>query len=794
MKKHVSTKLTILLCILSIMLFCFGIAACGTKTYKVTLDYNSEQGSVELSPAAENNEYEKGTELTVTVTPNSGYALDTFKLSTEDKNATPDDAGRFVFKVEEDTTITVTFKSTEPTTDKFTLTVPATVENGKIDVSPAADAEGKYDKNTEITVTLTPDADYEVDTFTVGGEDKKAELQNNVYKFNITADTEITASFKSTYVPVQSVSIVYEKDTLTLEYSETAGAKVKEASLSVKIEPGNATYESIEWTTDETTVVTVDNNGKVTAIGVGSDTIVVKVDDEEAWISVMVVAHTHNYGESYRSTSDSQHTATCESCDYVLTENHNTKLVSDGEVGHHTECTLCEYETATVEHGELELSSEAASNLYHHLVCKDGCGYSVEKQHSMVVKTSSAEHWLQCSVCDCEGRHDAHVLQYKLSADGTKHIAYCNENCAASSQKCNYEAEEAEHVALEGFFIKDDDATNHYTKCKDCETLYNPVAHSGSGFTVKDGDADNHYHLCEGCQQAYGEAIAHSGTEYAQKSGDDDHHYTKCKDCETLFDPQEHVLSYTDKDDSVHSVACSVCKKTFPDEQHEIDGAACKCGHQVGTHTLVVDANGYTDGSCSCGKENLLFTVDATGMILTVKADAEHTKIKIPAEINGIAVKTISAASSGNMGFRGNTTITDIIVPVTITSLPNSAFNGCSSLVSAVILADIAELPQQCFHNCKSLSALVLSASITTIHKNAFGISDKTIPTTLKTIYYVGTQNAWDALMDKVNTDNGKAKTVLDGVSNVYIYSPTNEAGKWHWKDGAENMIPVLWD
>ena len=120
MPKRSKTRLTVILMILSIMLLCFGLVACGgTKTYKVTLDYDSKQGSVELSPKAEDNKYKEGTELTVTVTPNEGYVLDTFKLSTEDRNATPDNTGKFVFKVEEDTTITVTFKSTTPSAEKY---------------------------------------------------------------------------------------------------------------------------------------------------------------------------------------------------------------------------------------------------------------------------------------------------------------------------------------------------------------------------------------------------------------------------------------------------------------------------------------------------------------------------------------------------------------------------------------------------------------------------------------------------------------------------------------------------
>lgn len=181
----------------AVLFVCMGVAvaACGSskKTYySVQTEYESSQGTVSLSPEAEEGKYEEGTEVTVTVTPKSGYTVGTFTVNGEGKELSGENT--YQFTVEGDTTIAATFTSEQTTPKQFTLTknVP---ENGTVEVTPAPGEGGKYAEGTELTVTLTPAQGYEVGTFTVNGTDKKGELQDNVYTFHITGETTIAVEF-----------------------------------------------------------------------------------------------------------------------------------------------------------------------------------------------------------------------------------------------------------------------------------------------------------------------------------------------------------------------------------------------------------------------------------------------------------------------------------------------------------------------------------------------------------------------------------------------------------------------
>ncbi len=235
----------VFLTVLGAVLFvCMGvaIAACGSgkKTqYSVNTEYISTQGTVTVSPEGEDGKWDEGTELTVTVTPQTGYAVDTFTVNgTDKKDELQNNA--YTFTLVSDTDIAVTFRNTAPEVKKFSVTAN-TPENGTIKIAPAADAEGKYAENTEITVTLEPAQGYEVDTFTVNGTDKKGELQDNVYTFEISGETAINATFKSTPPEVKKFSVTANTpENGTIEITPAADAEGKYAEnteITVTLKP-----------------------------------------------------------------------------------------------------------------------------------------------------------------------------------------------------------------------------------------------------------------------------------------------------------------------------------------------------------------------------------------------------------------------------------------------------------------------------------------------------------------------------------------------------------------------------
>jgi uncharacterized protein YjdB len=80
-------------------------------------------------------------------------------------------------------------------------------------------------------------------------------------------------------VPVSSVTLNKTSLSLTKGQSETLTATVK---------PDDATDKKVTWSSSNTSVVTVDQNGKVTAVAGGSATITAKADDKQATCTITV--------------------------------------------------------------------------------------------------------------------------------------------------------------------------------------------------------------------------------------------------------------------------------------------------------------------------------------------------------------------------------------------------------------------------------------------------------------------------------------------------------------------------
>ena len=88
-----------------------------------------------------------------------------------------------------------------------------------------------------------------------------------------------TVTVKKKEIPVSSISISYES--LTLEVGT-------QKMLTATVTPDNATYKTVNWASSNTSVATVDANGKITAIKAGTTTITAKAGDKSASCIVTV--------------------------------------------------------------------------------------------------------------------------------------------------------------------------------------------------------------------------------------------------------------------------------------------------------------------------------------------------------------------------------------------------------------------------------------------------------------------------------------------------------------------------
>ena len=101
----------------------------------------------------------------------------------------------------------------------------------------------------------------------------------------------------------------------------------------------------------------------------------------------------------------------------------------------------------------------------------------------------------------------------------------------------------------------------------------------------------------------------------------------------------------------------------------------------------------------------------------------ESTYIDIPAEIDGEPVVGVA-----DEVFAGQTGISMISVPDTVTSIGNKSFSGCSSLDTVFIGDNVSSIGEKAFEDCTSLSSVDLPDNIEQIADDAFdGIPDLVI-------------------------------------------------------------------
>jgi hypothetical protein len=155
------------------------------------------------------------------------------------------------------------------------------------------------------------------------------------------------------------------------------------------------------------------------------------------------------------------------------------------------------------------------------------------------------------------------------------------------------------------------------------------------------------------------------------------------------------------------------------------------------------------------------FEYDATkngdGIIITkLKKGCTATDIIIPAKIEGLPVKEISALAFheftyhyGNRdGILENVYIRKVVIPAGVKlpepyDIPSSntedvgVFADCTSLESVTLPADLREIPRYTFSGCTSLQSFQIPASVEIIGENAFaksGLTTLTLPRNVKEI------------------------------------------------------------
>ena len=90
------------------------------------------------------------------------------------------------------------------------------------------------------------------------------------------------------------------------------------------------------------------------------------------------------------------------------------------------------------------------------------------------------------------------------------------------------------------------------------------------------------------------------------------------------------------------------------------------------------------------------------------------------------------------LAFWGRSSLSEIVIPSSVTSIGNSAFSDCSSLSEVVIPSSVTRIGDSVFWYCRTLSDIVIPSSVTRIGDSAFfycsSLSEVVIPSSVTSI------------------------------------------------------------
>ena len=254
-------------------------ATCIVTVIVPTTGVSLNRGTTDLEVGAEET-------LIATVAPTNATNPNVTWVSSNSAIATVDTDGKVTAISEGTATITVTTEDGNKTaTCIVTVSLPAVPVTG-VSINPAEVSIEVGDEATLIATVAPIDATNQAVTWSSSDEsvatvdnygkvtaigEGSAEITVRTDDGGLEATSEVTVTIPAPVVlPVASVSLDRTAVTITGGYTETLVATVL---------PVDATNKGVNWSSSDTSVATVDSDGIVTAIGVGSATITVTTVD-----------------------------------------------------------------------------------------------------------------------------------------------------------------------------------------------------------------------------------------------------------------------------------------------------------------------------------------------------------------------------------------------------------------------------------------------------------------------------------------------------------------------------------
>jgi uncharacterized protein YjdB len=260
-------------------------ATCSVTVKKNTVAVESvtlDKSSLELT------EGETAT-LTATVKPDNATNKTVTWTSSSSSIATVDQNGKITAVSEG--TATITAKAGDKTAS-CTVTVKkkvVAVESVTLDKSSLELTEGE---TATLTASVKPDnATNKTVTWSSSNQSVATVDQNGTVTAVAEGNTTITAKAgdKTATCTVTVKKKVVAVESITLDITSTILNTGETLKLTATVKPDNATDKTVTWSSNNTTIATVDQNGKITAVDGGTATITAKAGDKEATCTVMVM-------------------------------------------------------------------------------------------------------------------------------------------------------------------------------------------------------------------------------------------------------------------------------------------------------------------------------------------------------------------------------------------------------------------------------------------------------------------------------------------------------------------------
>jgi hypothetical protein len=164
-----------------------------------------------------------------------------------------------------------------------------------------------------------------------------------------------------------------------------------------------------------------------------------------------------------------------------------------------------------------------------------------------------------------------------------------------------------------------------------------------------------------------------------------------------------------------------------------------------------------------------LKTVEGGGGVVNIEKSAFTGSSKLTSLPHFPSLKTI-----GNYAFQNCTSISEFIMPNTVTTIGYEAFIGCSSLESIQLSENLNLIDNKTFYGCKNLKSITIPESVTVIKSGAFvGCSN------LSSVYFQY-QDYWVYSMDGAN--GGVQIDVTNQYSNAQSLKNESSWGRYSLK------------